>query len=168
MFPLRSSKYEPIYVMVLVEQAPIVMEVDTGATLSVISESTYSRVWGDTPPPLATSAAKLRTYTGEEIPVKGALEVEVSHASQRKKLSLIVTRGDGPSLLGRNWLAELQIDWRGVYQIQEPAALAAILKAHEALFRRELGTITCAKAELHMDPQVSPAFNRPQQVPFAQ
>ena len=75
---------------------------------------------------------------------------------------------DGPSLLGRNWLAELQIDWRGVYQIQEPAALAAVLKAHKALFKREFGTITCAKAELHMDPQVSPAFHRPQQVPFAQ
>ena len=85
------------------------------------------RVWGDTPPPLATSAAKLHTYTGEEIPV---LEVEVSHASQRKKLSLIVTRGDGPSLLGRNWLAELQIDWRGVYQIQEPVGLTVVLKAH--------------------------------------
>ena len=77
--------------------------------------------------------------------------MEVSHASQ-KKLSLIVTRGDGPGLLGRNWLVELQIDWRGVYQIQEPAALTVVLKAHKALFQRELGTITCAKAELHMDP----------------
>ena len=162
MFPLRSSKYEPIYVTVLVEQAPIVMEVDTGATLSVISESTYSRVWGDTPPPLATSAAKLRTYTGEEIPVKGALEVEVSHAEAKETLTHVTrwAKSVGEELVGGtpNRLEGCVPDPR----------TGGSDRAHEALFRRELGTITCAKAELHMDPQVSPAFHRPQQVPFAQ
>ena len=167
MFPLRSSKYDPIYVTIFANKAPIVMEVDTGATLSVISEKTYGRVWGTNPPPLSNSTAKLRTYTGEEIPVKGGLEVEVNHNGQQKQLPLLVTVGDGPSLIGRNWLVDLKIDWHTTYTIVGPDALTSVLAAHEAVFRDELGTSLCAKAELHMDSQVPPTFHRPRPVAFS-
>ena len=66
MFPLRSKKYDPIYITIIVNGAPLLMEVDTGATLSVISKATYDRAWREEPPPLAPSTARLRTYTGEE------------------------------------------------------------------------------------------------------
>lgn len=167
MFPLRTKKYKPIYVTVQVNDVPLQMEVDTGATLSVIGEATYHQMWGDKPPPLTNSNVRLRTYTGEDIPVTGTLEVEVRHAAQQKQLTLIVTKGSGPSLLGRNWLTELRIDWKTTYQIQESTALTAVLDAHQAVFRKELGTITCAKAELHVDPQVPPVFHRPRTVPFS-
>jgi len=167
MFPLRSKRYEAIYVTVLVNQAPIKMEVDTGATLSVISEATYRRTWGDNPPPLAKTKARLRTYTGEEIPVRGAVDVTVTHAGQQKQLSIIVTEGSGPSLLGRNWLEELRIDWRSTHQVRELTGLTKVLKSHEVVFKEELGTITCAKASLHVDSQVPPAFHRPRPVPFS-
>ena len=95
------------------------------------------------------------------------MEVEVSHAWQHKKLTLIVTEGNGLSLLGRNWLGELQIDWKGTYKLREPAALTAVLEAHEAVFRKELGTITRAKAKLHVDPQVPLSFHRPRPVSYS-
>ena len=57
MFPLRTKKYKPTYVTVQVNNAPLRMEVDTWATLSVISNAT--------PPPLTNSIVRLRTYTGE-------------------------------------------------------------------------------------------------------
>lgn len=88
---------------------------------------------------------KLRTYTGQEIPVKGALEVEVEHNGQCKKLALIVTEGRGPNLLGRNWLGDLKIDWKNTYTVQESDTLTAVLEAHEAVFSKELGTINCKR-----------------------
>ena len=167
MFPLRSKKYDPIYITIIVNGAPLLMEVDTGATISVISKATYDRAWREEPPPLAPSTARLRTYTGEEIPVKGEIEVDVCHRDQQKRLTLIVTEGNGPSLLGRNWLTELRLNWKTTYQVRNSSALAAVLDDHKEIFRKELGTITCAKAEIHVDQQVPPSFHRPRPVPFA-
>lgn len=45
--------------------------------------------------------------------------------------------------------------------------LAEVLKSHEAVFKDELGAITCAKASLYMDPQILPTFHRPCLVPFS-
>ena len=167
MFPLRSKKYDPIYITIIVNGASLLMEVDTGATLSVISKATYDRAWREEPPPLAPSTARLRTYTGEEIPVKGEIEVDVCHRDQQKRLTLIVTEGNGPSLLGRNWLTELRLHWKTTYQVRNSSALAAVLDDHKEIIRKELGTITCAKAEIHVDQQVPPSFHRPCPVPFA-
>ena len=50
MFPVRSNKYPPIYITVWLNHVPTVMEVDTGATLSVMSEETYHQTWKDNPP----------------------------------------------------------------------------------------------------------------------
>ena len=41
MFPLRNKTYQPIYITLVVNNSPLRMEVDTGATLLVISEATY-------------------------------------------------------------------------------------------------------------------------------
>ena len=54
------------------------MELDTGATLSVISESTYREMFPAEPSPqLKASQAQLKSYTGESIKIKGATDVEV-------------------------------------------------------------------------------------------
>ena len=65
MFPLRSKIYDLIGITLTVNGEPLRMEVDTGATLSVISEVTYRQMWGNKRPPLGQSKARLRTYTGE-------------------------------------------------------------------------------------------------------
>ena len=45
MFQLTDSRNDPLYITVSVNQVPIKMEIDTGATLTVISESTYRQAW---------------------------------------------------------------------------------------------------------------------------
>ena len=88
------------------------MEVDTGATLSVISEQTYKTLSiTASAPRLEASIAQLKTYTGEEIKLVGQTTVDVSYKDQVKKLSLLVVAGKGPSLLGHDWLSRLQLDW---------------------------------------------------------
>lgn len=62
---------------------------------------------------------------------------------------------------------ELQLDWKMAYNVRKPPALTAILDTHQAVFTNELGTITCAKAEIHVDPQIPPSFHTHHLVPFA-
>ena len=166
-YTLRKERYDPILVTLSVDNFPLEMEVDTGASLTGISEATIRATYGEQATPPRNSQVKLKIYTGDEIPVFGMVEVNVQHNGQSKQLPLNVTRGEGPSLLGRNWLGELRIDWRGTYKVQKTDALSAVLDKHEAVFRDELGTITCAKASLRIDPQALPEFHPPRPVPFS-
>ena len=81
------------------------MEVDSGATFSVIGENQLS-MWGS-PLVLQPSPVKLRTFTGEVIIPQGEAEVKVEYGGQTCRLPLLVTPGKRPALLGRNWLNDL-------------------------------------------------------------
>ena len=74
-FGANSSKSGPIYCDVLVEGTPLTMEVDTGAEVSVISETTRKSLFLESK--LAKTNVVLKTYTHETIPVLGELTVEV-------------------------------------------------------------------------------------------
>ena len=103
-----SDTPTPMQVKLTVSDAEIPMEVDTGASLSIISDDTYRSVWAsDDAPLLKPCTTCLKTYTGDIIPVKGALDVQVTHRDTSKQLSLIVVGGFGPSLMGRDWLRHI-------------------------------------------------------------
>ena len=67
------------------------MELDTGATVSLISRRTFQKLLlGET---LQASNTQLRTYTGKPIPVVSQLQVEVGYEGQVAKLHLVVVEG---------------------------------------------------------------------------
>ena len=102
----------PLMVTVEMDNTPVKMEVDTGATLSIMSYSTYSSTWPrDSTPEVKPTRAKLRTYTGEAITVRGVVDVTVKYGGQEEDLTLVIVDGDGPTLLGRDWLQNLRLDW---------------------------------------------------------
>ncbi len=72
------------------------MEFDTGASMSLVSEKTFNRVWPEAT--LHPTQVKLRTYSGEPLTVLGTLDIHVQHGTNEAELSLLVVKGDGPSL----------------------------------------------------------------------
>ena len=64
---------------------------------------------------------------------------KVRYGSQERQLPLIVVAGDGPSLLDRNWLGELQLDLGRINNVVAP--LEQLLQEYEEVFRPELGTL---------------------------
>ena len=50
--------------------------------------------------------------------VTDTLNVRVQYEKQFKKLVLVVIAGDRPSLLGRNWLNHITLDWRKVFAVR--------------------------------------------------
>eukprot|EP00731_Ephydatia_muelleri_P000765 Em0001g765a len=85
------------------------MEVDTGAVASIISECTYRRQWSKQKRPLLQRTdVHLRTYTGEKINIKGKISLSVQYDNETLSLDLLVVEGDGPSLMGRDWLSKLK------------------------------------------------------------
>ena len=68
---------------------------------------------------LHKSKILLKTYTGEHIPVQGELRVHVRYGEQCASLVLLVVAGDGPTLLGRNWLKYIQLDWKAIHAVSD-------------------------------------------------
>ena len=160
-----ADSSRPIKVEVQVNGKPVPMEVDTGAAVSIISESTLRTLFPDSN--LQHSSLVLRTYSNEHLKVLGELPVDVCYDSQSASLSLAVVAGNGPTLLGRNWLKKIRLNWRQIATVSSVKTLDKLLDEHHALFREELGTISQFQAKLQVRPDARPKFFKPRPVPFA-
>ena len=160
-----SKSTPPIVVDVQLDSCSVCMEVDTGASMSLISETTYKKLW----PKRSLSACKVKlcTYSKEPIEVLGCCYVSVAYKGQTvKEMPLIVVRGSGPSLMGRNWLIKLTLDWHEIHCMLSQS-LQAVLDAHQAVFQEGLGKMKGFKAKLHVDPTANPRYFRPRSIPYA-
>lgn len=169
MFTLRDpSSSTPFTTLVELCGQETCMEIDTGASQSIASEATYKDlVSKGCELPLEKVVSRLVTYTGECLPILGRVIVSVKVNHQEAKLPLLIIKGEGPSLIGRNWLAELRLDWNQVNHIEDSnEELKQLLSKHEALFRDELGTLKGTKAKIHIKEGAKPKFFKPRNVPY--
>lgn len=151
LFNLQETRSKPLVVTVKLNNSIVHMELDTGASLSILSEKTFCSLWStQARPKLQTSSVKLHTYTKEAIKVLGSITVKVTYKTQMKDLPLLVVAGEGPSLLGRFWLTELQLDWHELHQMNHTKDLQTILNNHSSIFNEELGKVVGITATLHV------------------
>ena len=71
-------------------------------------------------------------------------------------LYLIITEGDGPMLLGRDWLEALRLDWRTIFRVGQQQTLPKVPEQHSNIFKQELGELKGTKAKIHVDSNVRP------------
>ena len=157
----------PIVISMDLQGSPVNFELDTGAAVTVMSEGLFRQLFPDQT--LQRSSLELRTYTGEVMPVVGEATVDASYADQPSKtLPLVVVNGQGPSLLGRNWLQHFVLEWQKIKLVrQDNDALRQLLAEYEEVFSDELGTLAPMKAKLSVSPSATPRFHRPRPVPYA-
>jgi len=167
----NQSSSCPYQVKLHVNGHPLVMEVDTGAGVSIASESEVASLLTDAQ--LLPSSTVLKTYTGQSIPVKGRIVVNVDYGSKHyENLELLVVQGEGLSLMGQDWLKVIKLDWRVIGQVSvsrgSPQSQVALLQErYEEVFADTLGTITPFQAKLSVAPDAKPKFFKPRSVPFA-
>ena len=155
----------PIMVDLQLDNCSVSMEVDTGASMSLISETTYKRLWPKRS--LSPSEVKLHTYSKEPIAVLGSCYVNITYKGQTfKEMPLIVVKGSGPSLMGRNWLREVTLDWHEIHCMVSQS-LQVVLNAHQAVFQEGLGKMEGFKVKLHVEPTAKPRYFRPRAIPYA-
>ena len=97
-----ATPQPPIYIDIYISGRQVKFELDTGATVTVVSEDTFKN-----PFPyhrLKKSTLELKTYTGEPMDIVGEATVQVRYQNSKlQRLTLVVVKGNGPPLLGRNW-----------------------------------------------------------------
>ena len=140
LYKMTPRKCDPIMTMVTANGVELKMEVDTGASVSIISEYTYNKLRTHNMPPLQETTLKLRTYTGETLQIHGAIKVDVIYNDQTDTLPLLVMEGTGPSLMERDWLTKIRLDWGNICKIQaNPTWPQNVLDKHKTFFRMDFG-----------------------------
>ena len=100
----------------------------------------------------------------------GHVTVDVSYGIQNGRYTLYVIKGTGTSLLGRDWMRHIRLDWKSidsaVYSVIFPC-YQPLLDKYAEVFKDELGTLKHIKAHLQVESQAAPKFHKPHAVPFA-
>ncbi len=82
-----------------------------------------------------------------------------------------VVTGDGPNLLGRDWLQQLEVDLGHLGTIhviasEQSPPLQETLQKHSEVFSDDLGCMQGMEVHLQVDEKVQPKFHKPRTVPF--
>ena len=153
-----SAGHHEIEVPIELTNQSVSMELDTGAGISIISEETHAK------------------YNGDPIHVLDQFNVNARYKSQSATLPLTVVAGAGPSLLGRNWLTEIHLEWDKIFCIhvtetsvssEVTQRLHVVIQNHSDLFKDKLRTIKGLSAKLELKEGVWQKFFRARTVHFS-
>ena len=169
LFPIDSSqsKTTPWRTTLTLNGEEVEIEIDTGASVSLISQVAFDKLQSSvTLLPLKTEQIKLRTFIGEEIKVLGSTSVTAQSGEHSATLPLLVVKGNGPNLIGRNWLTELKLDWKVVHSINTNS-IQQVVEQNKEVFQQGLRKIEGVQAKLHVDSQARPLYFKARSVPYA-
>ena len=108
------------------------MELDTAADFSIMSNSEYIEKFADTP--LTPSQVTLKTYTGEILEVSGEMHCDIVCKGKPYSLPILVANYDAkPTLLGKNWLRHINLEWGEIFCIPKGDALSADSQLNDLL-----------------------------------
>ena len=157
---------DPYKLILCVNNKEVEFEIDTGAGVSIISEDVYNSLFKQTP--LKPSKTILQTYSGEHLDVQGELPVRVNHNKKMTDARFIVVKGHGSSLMGRDLLSKMQIDWQSVYKVcNNDDNVNKLLEQYNGLFSETLGKMKNFQAKLTLKKDAVPKFSKARNVPFA-
>ena len=91
----------------------------------------------------------------------------MEHYGQTATLPLVITAGSSPTLLGRDWLTALRLDWRSIFILRPTLTLQQVFDKHSIIFSEGLRELRDMAAKIHVDKDARPLFHKARQVPFA-
>lgn len=137
------------------------MEVDTGASVSIMAGNLFYKLWPRRI--LKETTIRLQTYSKEPIVVLGTTDVQVAYEGQVVTLPLVIVKGEAPTLLGRNWLNQLKLNWSKIHYTTSPELKDLLSKFAEVL-QEGLG---CYEAKIEVEPAATPRYLKARTLPYA-
>lgn len=95
----------------------------------------------------------LKTYTGQPVKLRGRATVTVEHNGCRTELPLHIVDDQGtamPTLLGRDWLEKLQLDWNTVSAVTQSTDFSFLREKFPEVFRTTPGIVRKFEAKIAM------------------
>lgn len=173
-YHLNHKPTPPIIVEIEINNVVVPIEVDTGASTSLLNLETF-KVINNSNIELQPTTCKLKTYSGEIITPKGVAEINFSYEGNKFQGKFIITDNKSPNVLGRDILGYLRLNWKQLFNVfslsenckLESLTLNKILSEYKTVFNKELGTLKDVEITIPINPSVKPKFFRARPVPYA-
>ena len=81
----RKMSSQPIIITIMIENQNVPIEIDTGASISLIKWDTFKKINCKSNIILSPTSCKLKTYSGEIVHPKGQCEIEFSYENKKLK-----------------------------------------------------------------------------------
>ena len=150
-----------IFVPLKIEDQDCLMQLDTGCALSLAPITFVKQVCPDIE--MKSTNVVLSTCTGETVRSLGEAHVKVEYMGSQHTLHLLIVHEGTSALFGRNWLADVKLDWKNLPGLNHvrplpcrPSAhpetpgnqtLASVLEKYSELFQPNLdvtrGILSC-------------------------
>ena len=95
---------------------------------------------------MRTADVRLKTYTGKALEFLGEANVMVNYGEEKQQLVVYVVAGNGPNLMGRDWLYSLKVSIGEINSVGASNKLCIILQKHDAVIADGLNTFTGGKS----------------------
>ena len=90
--------------------------------------------------------------------------VKVIWQEQGRTLQFLVVEGNGPNLLDRDGLTQLQLDWNQVYRLTSPAE--EMLSKYKEVSDDQLKSYTGQPGTIFVEPRAVPQYYKARSVPY--
>ena len=95
------------------------------------------------------------------------ISVDITCQGSKHTLPLLVVKEDGPSLIGRNWLSQIRLDWKTIFTISGEQQLSELLNQHSSVFEEKLGSVKDLKVKLFVKENSTPKFFKSRTLPLS-
>ncbi|XP_062526265.1 uncharacterized protein K02A2.6-like [Bombyx mori] len=134
---IRSLRGEPLIEAVCVNGIRMNFEIDSGSAVTVMSVDTYNEHFKNIP--LFSTNKKLLSYSGDVLGCAGRAQLLVEWRGRTRQLDVYVVRDGGPPLLGRDFIAQFELQLAPVYKCATTRdTLKLIQEQYPAVFSDKL------------------------------
>ncbi|XP_054259311.1 uncharacterized protein K02A2.6-like [Macrosteles quadrilineatus] len=173
----KITKVDPFKTEVILENKSVTFEVDTGASVTVVSEAYYKDNLSTLK--LFPTDIRLSSYTNVPIYPVGKLEVNVQFRDKSRTLDLYVIKDGAHPLMGRDWIKELGVDisFKNNEELFVATSSCESKSKHESLvkelvkefpevFSDQLGQCNCKPVRLVVKENAIAKYHRPRSLPY--
>ncbi|XP_062530453.1 uncharacterized protein K02A2.6-like [Bombyx mori] len=147
---IRSLRGEPLIEAVCVNGIRMNFEIDSGSAVTVMSVDTYNEHFKNIP--LFSTNKKLLSYSGDVLGCAGRAQVLVEWRGRTRQLDVYVVRDGGPPLLGRDFIAQFELQLAPVYKCATTRdTLKLIQEQYPAVFSDKLVGLGVLRPVEHSD-----------------
>lgn len=165
MWSLRTAGPGPMQIEAIVNDVPLVMELDTGTSVSIIGEPKFNAIFPGTS--LEPSEERLKSYSGELSVVLGKITAADKVGTRESTLPLFVVKGTCPTLLGRDWMEAFKITILKPEGVNAISSVTSLVEQFSEVFAETLGTLEGVSANIALKEASKPKFFKARPVPFA-
>ncbi|XP_037942535.1 uncharacterized protein K02A2.6-like [Teleopsis dalmanni] len=162
--PQRENK--KVFINILVDNTQVKFQMDSGATVSVLTQDTYEHL---NKPQLYPCKKELFDYGKNKVKTLGEFCAVLKCGEMKRTATLVVVCvRNGHNLFGTDLFELFGFEIRQIAVINNDSQLNEVLEKHRIVFEPALGTIKQVKARLHLKQGAVPKFCKSRPIPFAQ